>query len=171
MFIKIAEAAARYKVSRQYLQKLITQGKIATRKRRNRVEVDTESGDMIFNVTSEPEPQEPEPKPKETPKQANPQDNLFISQKGLTPVTKVDIALKMTKIEAQKIRNKIDTGRLIEREGVEAKFFEIARKVRDSLESIPARTSGLCEGKTKHEIEQVLIKEIKQVLTNLVNNI
>jgi len=82
-------------------------------------------------------------------------------------ISEADVRLKKAKIEAQEIKNEFERGKLVNRDEVELLFFEISRKVRDSLESIPARLSGLCVEKTKHQIEQLMIEEIKNTLTNL----
>lgn len=188
MWIRIAEAANRYGVTRQYLQKLCNRGKIEFRKVQNRVEIETDVADQILTVGGKPpqkkikkSPAAPKkkvvvirkPAPKPEPELDFDEDfgeelDFDISSAKLTPVTKIDILLKKEKIEAQRIKNEYDRGRLVERDQVERYFFDTGRNIRDSLEAIPARISPLCVGKTQHEIEQTLIAEIKQTLTNLV---
>lgn len=70
-----------------------------------------------------------------------------------------------------KIENDLDEGLTILKQPTMDKWFQIGRSVRDALETIPAKISSRLEGKSRHEIEQSLISEIKQALTNLTKNI
>ena len=71
--------------------------------------------------------------------------------------------------QARKLRidNDKQSEKLVDKKETQDKWFEIARTVRDSLETIPGNVSGLLIGKTKHQIEQILVKEIKRTLFNL----
>lgn len=70
-----------------------------------------------------------------------------------------------------KIENDLNEGLTILKQPTMDKWFQIGRSVRDALETIPAKISSRLEGKNRHEIEQSLISEFKQVLTNLTKNI
>ncbi len=193
VWIGSTKAQNHYGRSRQYLNSLWGQRKLKRRKVLGKVQFETDNMDQFFGfnpyaeIKEKPTPRQPapapapaaKPKPKKrtTGKRTEPTIkeleekilNLDLPDNpdNLTTVNQVDIALKKTKIVAQNIKNDFDKCRLIERDKVESLFFEISRLVRDSLESIPPRLSALLVDRTKHEIEQMLIEEIKLTLTNL----
>lgn len=174
-WIKLKEAVKTYNRSRQYLDKLsLKLGKIKRRKIDNKVEYETDSMDNYFGCQPYSETMKSTLFKKKgiNPHRKTGKKNIDIDKDDdnfefSTTISEVEIDLKKTKIKAQNIKNEVSEGKLVNREKEEVLFFEIARKVRDSLESIPARLSGLLVEKTKHEIEQLLIEEIKNTLTNL----
>ena len=71
----------------------------------------------------------------------------------------------------EEFKNEIEKRLWVLREEVQDEYFRVTRIVRDSLEAIPARVAGRCVEKNQHEIEQLLTKEIKKTLINLVGSI
>lgn len=70
-----------------------------------------------------------------------------------------------------KIKNDLDEGETILRQPVIDNYFKVARNVRDAMEVIPGRVASKLEGKKAHDIEQVLLEEIKKALSNLTEDI
>lgn len=66
-----------------------------------------------------------------------------------------------------KLENDLKEGTQIEKQPAEELYFKIARAVRDAAEALPPNVADLCVGKSRHEIENILLKEVKSVLTNL----
>jgi hypothetical protein len=62
------------------------------------------------------------------------------------------------------------SGELVLREAVERGFFSLARSVRDSLQNLPPRVSGLCAAeRNQGKIFVLLTREIDQCLEGLTN--
>jgi hypothetical protein len=97
-----------------------------------------------------------------------------------TEIPKLDIGADRNDLERIKvyeqtrklrIENEIKKGKLIDKKETEDLFFEIARKIRDSLEMIAGNISSLLVGKNKHDIEQILTEHHKKVLQHLTEKI
>ena len=164
MWINLEKSKSRYKKTRQYLDKVSKNGNALRRKTKEHgIQYDQDTYDSFFGFSGE---SIKEPPTKNNTKEENPEEKEQ-KPEHTTTLTKVNIALKIEQVKSKKIQNEYEKGRLVERDKIENLFFEISRRVRDSLESIPARISGLLVEKNKHEIEQILIQELKSTLTNL----
>jgi hypothetical protein len=58
-------------------------------------------------------------------------------------------------------------GELVRKDAVAKATFESGRRVRDNVENVPARVSGLCAMKPQSEIFEILTKELRQCLEEL----
>jgi len=74
----------------------------------------------------------------------------------------------LAQAEREELKTKELEGTLIRRDVVEKALFSMAREVRDGLENLPARLSGILAAESKQEqIFAILSKEIQQVLEAL----
>jgi len=71
----------------------------------------------------------------------------------------------------EKIKFQKEDGEVIDAEEAKKNRFDNMRMVRDNLLNIPNRIADKCFNQTKHEIEQILQKEIKIALINLINEL
>lgn len=77
---------------------------------------------------------------------------------------KARLAEKTYQAKLKEIEYKLKRGDLIESETVVADAQATAALVRERLMSIPVRISGLCEGRTARDIEEILEDAINDVL-------
>lgn len=77
---------------------------------------------------------------------------------------KARLAEKTYQAKLKEIEYKLKRGDLIESEKVIADAQATAALVRERLMSIPVRVSGLCEGRTARDIEEILEDAINDVL-------
>jgi len=77
---------------------------------------------------------------------------------------------KVYKAKLAEIKFLEQSGKLIELELIKSEWFELVRKVRDSLETIPARLAPELASETNsHKIERRIVKEINDSLQKLVD--
>lgn len=62
-------------------------------------------------------------------------------------------------------------GLLVEKQPMRERWYQVARTTRDAMEAIPARIAPKLVGKNAHEIEQMLVSDIKKALTTLIEDI
>lgn len=181
-WIKLSEAVDRYKKTRQYIVRMGEKGSLRIKREMNgRIMVDVPSADNHFKyIPPYVKKRKFKKKVVDEPGKSTTVDDLFkqlvesgqtlqdLEEKNLPATAQVELALKREKLETQRIKNEQQAGVLIERTKVNEFLFMIGRNVRDSIESVPARVSALCVGKTQHEIEGILAEEIKRVLSILV---
>ena len=148
--------------TRQYIQKLNSQGKINFRKVNNKVMIDLDSANAFFGIR---------PTGTAKIKSGKSLQDEFKSNSAspiLTSLTKIDIALKMAKLEKVKLDTKIKEEKYIDAEKAKKQFYDTGRQIRDNLLTIPGRIADKCFGQTKHEIEQILEREIKTALFSII---
>lgn len=74
------------------------------------------------------------------------------------------MAEKTYQAKLKELEYRLKKGELVEREKVEVDAQATASLVRERLMSIPVRISGLCEGRTARDIEEILEDAINDVL-------
>lgn len=77
---------------------------------------------------------------------------------------------RLTKIKADlaDLKFRKEQGELIEKKKVEKEAFELARQIRNNLESIPSRVSALLAAESdEKKVKEILINEIYQALEAL----
>lgn len=80
---------------------------------------------------------------------------------------KARLAEKTYQAKLKEIEYKIKRGELVESSAVREDAAKTGSAVRGRLMSIPVRVSGLCEGRTAREIEEILEGAINDALTEL----
>lgn len=71
----------------------------------------------------------------------------------------------LAQAEREELKNKELAGELVRRDAVEKALFRIGREVRDGLENLPARLSGIFAAESSQDqIFALLSKELQQVL-------
>lgn len=78
----------------------------------------------------------------------------------------------LAQAEREELKNKELAGELVRREVVEKELFRIGREVRDGLENLPARLSGILAAESNQDqIFAILTKELQQVLEVLAQEV
>ena len=80
---------------------------------------------------------------------------------------KARLAEKTYQAKLKELEYKLKHGELVERDKVEADAQATGSLVREQLMSIPVRFSGLCEGRTARDIEEILEDAINDALKAL----
>lgn len=91
-------------------------------------------------------------------------DNVTKAMNVTEAFNKARLAEKTYQAKLKEIEYKLKRGDLIESETVIADAQATAALVRERLMSIPVRVSGLCEGRTARDIEEILEDAINDVL-------
>ena len=91
-------------------------------------------------------------------------DNVTKAMNVTEAFNKARLAEKTYQAKLKEIEYKLKRGDLIESEKVIADAQATAALVRERLMSIPVRVSGLCEGRTARDIEEILEDAINDVL-------
>ena len=92
------------------------------------------------------------------------QDSISKAMSVTEAFNKARLAEKTYQAKLKEIEYKLKRGDLIESEKVIADAQATAALVRERLMSIPVRVSGLCEGRTARDIEEILEDAINDVL-------
>lgn len=92
------------------------------------------------------------------------QDSVSKAMSVTEAFNKARLAEKTYQAKLKEIEYKLKRGDLIESEKVIADAQATAALVRERLMSIPVRVSGLCEGRTARDIEEILEDAINDVL-------
>ena len=95
------------------------------------------------------------------------QDSVSKAMSVTEAFNKARLAEKTYQAKLKEIEYKLKRGDLIESEKVIADAQATAALVRERLMSIPVRVSGLCEGRTARDIEEILEDAINDVLKSL----
>ena len=162
-YIPIKQAAFECGKSRQALMKKIDAGQIKSKKKGSRWYISKQSlvnhfSGKIFNG-------QPDSDKGETKKVIN--DN-YDDPKSYSTSLKVDIALKVARLNKIKLETKIQEGKYIDAEKANKQFYDTGRQIRDNLLVIPGRIADKCFNQTKHEIEQIIEREIKTALFSVI---
>ena len=105
----------------------------------------------------------PEPKKGQTQQEYG---ETIVKELGLEPtLTDANIYKTLYIGKREKLRYETDAGKLISRDEVESKAFEVARTVRDKLLTVPERLSNeLASINDPHKIKELLYKEFNILL-------
>ena len=162
-------AAAEYAgCTRQNLQKLIRQGRISSRKLKNgRVMVDMDSLEEFYQ--SRPSGME-KLRTGESFADSEGKTNGDSSGK-LTSLTKVELALKLAKVEDQRLKNEIRKKELINRSDIGESAFNFFRPIRDGLQGEPDRIAAKIRAADSDHEATVILKEANhKILESAINN-
>lgn len=80
---------------------------------------------------------------------------------------KVKLAKETYSARLKELDYKARKGELLERDQVCAEAAKLAENLRGKLFAIPVRVSGLCEGRTSREIEEIIENAINEALKEL----
>jgi len=170
-------AYAKHKgVSRQYINELVRDGVL----RLKRGKIDRDEADMTLEARREPlrplrrksvEPKEQIAKEAQKSKKP-PQSAEMPMQPKTIPRAELPTLLLKTKIKSEtekvkllEIKNKVESGKYIDRDEAEAMIFKRLRPVRDNLLSIPDRLSAdLTASQDRHNTHKILYDEIVRIL-------
>ena len=68
----------------------------------------------------------------------------------------------------EKIKFQKEDGEVIDSEEAKKQFYDTGKSIRDNLLNIPGRVADKCFNQTKHEIEQIIEREIKTALFSVI---
>lgn len=167
-------AYAKHKgVSRQYINELVRDGVL----RLKRGKIDRDEADMTLEARREPlrplRRKSTEQKTKKTQKTKKPAQPKEEAEKTKSrPKSELPTILLETKIRSEtekvkllEIKNKVESGKYIDRDEAEAKIFKRLRPIRDTLLSIPDRLSAdLTASQDRHNTHKILYDEIVRIL-------
>lgn len=90
----------------------------------------------------------------------------FANARNVTEATnKARLKKEIYVAQLKELEFKLRNGDLVERTTVNADAHAVASAMRQRLMSIPVRVSGLCEGRSTREIEEILEDAINDALT------
>ncbi len=163
-YITVAEAAKECKCTRQNIMKLVNKKALQGKKKNNRWYVSKRAvlayySDKIFGGAQE--------EYKEGELSADIKKQTEKKEKEYPSALKVDIALKVAKLEKIRIENDEKKKILVNSAEIKNKLYNATRIIREALEALPARATPIILGLTAHETEQALKKEVNKVLMNL----
>lgn len=165
--VSIREFARQVGRSPSWISKMARQGKIP---RNEDGSIPIEEGFLAYDKFNR-EVEEPKPKSKKKEVEPLPDNDdapMTSSASKAMNVTeafnKARLAEKTYQAKLKEIEYKLKRGELIESEKVVADAQATAALVRERLMSIPVRVSGLCEGRTARDIEEILEDAINDVL-------
>ena len=171
MWLSTKEATTRYGIKRQALDKIHDKGHALKRKVGRNNQYDQTSYDdwLGFSLGSTKSQRDKEEPPELPPN--NSEDEKPPEDPHVTTLRIINVSIQQEKLKKEKRLNDEADGKLIDRKMTEDFIFEMNRKTRDSMLTIPDRVAGLFLNKTKHEIVQILTEEIKDSLTNLTDEV
>lgn len=161
------KAYAEYKgFSRQYVNELVRDGVL----RLKRGKIDRDEADAVLEARREPA----RPLRRNTPEPATPAVPSAETRRSLSPAELPTLLLK-TRIKSEtekarllEIKAKVEAGKYIDRDAMEAALFKRVRQVRDNFLSIPDRLDAqLAAEADRHKIHRMLTDEIVRVLEDL----
>lgn len=161
------KAYAEYKgFSRQYVNELVRDGVLCLK----RGKIDRDEADTVLDARREPA----RPLRRNAPENTVPAMPSAETRRGLSPAELPTLLLK-TRIKSEtekakllEIKAKVEAGKYIDRDAVEAALFKRVRQVRDNFLSIPDRLDAQIAAETdRHKIHRMLTDEIVRVLEDL----
>lgn len=169
-FVSQSEYARRKDVSRQYVNKLVQQGKIPTDEKKR---IDPDVADSVLAQLADPARRlngdaenENEPLPAEEFETEEPQTN------GHTSFAKFRSAREAYQAKLAQLDYEERAGKLVKKEDVEREAFDISRLLRDIFLSIPQEVAGTVVGMNdEKEIAKFLRLKIRDALMEASNDV
>lgn len=166
-----AEYARRREVSRQYIHRLVTQGKIPTDELKR---IDPDVADAVLAQLSDPARRLNET-PEETDGGAEIYDQDPAAEpagNGHTSFAKFRSAREAYQAKLAQLDYEERAGKLVRKEEIDREAFEAARLIRDRFLSLPQELGGTLVGMTdEKEIIQYLRAKIRDALMDVSNDV
>ncbi|QQG36834.1 MAG: hypothetical protein HYS17_03420 [Micavibrio aeruginosavorus] len=166
-----AEYARRRDVSRQYIHRLVTQGKIPTDELKR---IDPEIADAVLAQLSDPARRLNE-MPEETESAAEIYDQDPATEpagNGHASFAKFRSAREAYQAKLAQMDYEERAGKLVRKEEIDREAFEAARLIRDRFLSLPQELAGTLVGMTdEKEIIQYLRGKIRDALMDVSNDV
>jgi hypothetical protein len=165
--LPIKEASAQYGCSRTNFQKKIKKGQIRGRKLKNgRWMIDLDSADEYYGRAGGTDKRRTGESVVDGEIKTNGKTPAKLSNLG-----KVEIALKLEKIEDQRLKNEIRKKELINRSDIGESAFEFFRPIRDSLQGEPDRIAAkIRAADSDHEATLIMREANHKILESAIKN-
>ena len=167
--------ADRVQVSRAYLYKLIGKGKIQPVKRGKKKYIDATKADTVlkFQPAARQVPLKPKinGSKKKTTNRAEALDPMATRPEQGMDILELERIKTYQQARKLQLENDVKDGLLVDASEAKKLFFETGRNIRDSILNIPARVAPLAVKKSQHEIEMLIMDELKKALSSLSNDI
>lgn len=155
--VSIREFARQVGKSPTWISKLLKDGKLP---RNEDGSIPVEAGFKAYEKLNQKRVDKELPDSDEAPMTEVSSPNMSVAQ----AFNKARLAEKTYQAKLKELEYKLKNGTLVERATVEADAEATGSRVREQLLSIPVRVSGLCEGRTARDIEEILEDAINDAL-------
>lgn len=160
--ISLREFARQVGKSPSWISKLLKEGKLP---RNEDGSIPIEAGFKAYDqlTRKQVEKELPDSDDDDAPMKENSSNKMSVAQ----AFNKARLAEKTYQAKLKELEYKLKNGTLVEVEAVIADGEATGAAVREQLLSIPVRVSGLCEGRTARDIEEILEDAINDALKAL----
>lgn len=160
--VSLREFARQVGKSPTWISKLVKEGKLP---RNDDGSIPVEEGFKAYDRLNEKKTKTHEELPESD--DAPIDEGLAKSMNVAQAFNKARLAEKTYQAKLKELEYKLKQGELVERDKVIADAESVGALLREQLMSLPVRYSGLCEGRTARDIEEILEDAINDALKSL----